>query len=128
MCTFYIYFFSSVTLNLFSSYSNRDQHESVNRDEYSGLMTAKDKQWLLNIQMMQLNTGTPYFDDYYYTVSGIKLSRAFFNTKNAGYCRFTRSGKPPARERPHNLMIGSFFLLADRGGTVRDRITISHLE
>jgi len=37
-------------------------------------MTAKDKQWLLNIQMIQLNTGTPYFDDYYYTVSRITIT------------------------------------------------------
>lgn len=40
-----------------------------NRDEYAGLMTNREKQWLLNIQLLQLNTGTPYFDDYYYTVS-----------------------------------------------------------
>lgn len=38
------------------------------KDEYAGLMTNRDKQWLLNIQLLQLNTGTPYFDDYYYTV------------------------------------------------------------
>lgn len=39
-----------------------------NRDEYAGLMTNREKQWLLNIQLLQLNTGTPYFDDYYYTM------------------------------------------------------------
>ncbi|XP_017771959.1 PREDICTED: protein PAT1 homolog 1 [Nicrophorus vespilloides] len=38
------------------------------KDEYDGLMTNREKQWLLNIQQIQLNTGTPYFDDYYYTV------------------------------------------------------------
>lgn len=38
------------------------------RDEFDGLMTNREKQWLLNIQHLQLNTGTPYFDDYYYTV------------------------------------------------------------
>lgn len=43
--------------------------KNVVRDEYEGLMTPREKQWLLNIQMLQLNTGTPYFDDYYYTVS-----------------------------------------------------------
>lgn len=31
-------------------------------------MTTREKQWLLNIQLLQLNTGTPYSDDYYYTV------------------------------------------------------------
>ncbi|KPI96264.1 Protein PAT1-like 1 [Papilio xuthus] len=37
-------------------------------DEYAGLMTAREKQWLINIQMLQLNTGTPYIHDFYYTV------------------------------------------------------------
>lgn len=39
-----------------------------NKDEYAGLMVNREKQWLLNIQLLQVNTGTPYFDDYYYTV------------------------------------------------------------
>lgn len=52
--------------------NNRQQkHEGLEhvRDDYAGLMTNRDKQWLINIQLLQLNTGTPYFDDYYYTVS-----------------------------------------------------------
>ncbi|KAL1502533.1 hypothetical protein ABEB36_007664 [Hypothenemus hampei] len=48
--------------------NNREQAAGDIKDEYAGLMTTKDKQWLLNIQMLQLNTGTPYFDDYYYTI------------------------------------------------------------
>jgi hypothetical protein len=31
-------------------------------------MTTREKQWLLNIQLLQLNTSQPYIDDYYYTV------------------------------------------------------------
>ncbi|KAJ8956123.1 hypothetical protein NQ318_016578 [Aromia moschata] len=51
------------------NYRQQQQKESQeNRDEYAGLMSAREKQWLLNIQMLQLNTGTPYFDDYYYTI------------------------------------------------------------
>lgn len=38
------------------------------KDEYSALMSNREKQWLMNIQLVQLNTGTPYFDDYYYTI------------------------------------------------------------
>nr|CAH7719308.1 unnamed protein product [Callosobruchus chinensis] len=45
-----------------------EEHHQQGGDEYAGLMSAREKQWLLNIQMLQLNTGTPYFDDYYYTV------------------------------------------------------------
>nr|XP_022906854.1 protein PAT1 homolog 1-like [Onthophagus taurus] len=46
----------------------RPAKSEVVKDEYAGLMTNREKQWLLNIQLLQLNTGTPYFDDYYYTV------------------------------------------------------------
>ncbi|KAM3955583.1 LOW QUALITY PROTEIN: uncharacterized protein ACR2FA_010491 [Aphomia sociella] len=41
---------------------------STSDDEYAGLMTQREKQWLINIQMLQLNTGTPYIHDFYYTV------------------------------------------------------------
>ncbi|XP_077286737.1 protein associated with topo II related - 1 isoform X2 [Arctopsyche grandis] len=44
------------------------RHGGADVDPYSGLMSTREKQWLMNIQMMQLNTGTPYIDDYYYTV------------------------------------------------------------
>ncbi|XP_058802464.1 protein PAT1 homolog 1 [Phymastichus coffea] len=37
-------------------------------DEYAGLMNNREKQWLNNIQLLQLNTNQPYIDDYYYTV------------------------------------------------------------
>ncbi|KRT80819.1 hypothetical protein AMK59_6290 [Oryctes borbonicus] len=52
----------------------------VFKDEYAGLMTNREKQWLLNIQLSQLNTGTPYFDDYYYTV--FKERKAKNNKEN----------------------------------------------
>ena len=42
-------------------------------DEYAGLMSMKDRTWLVNIQLSQLFTPNPYIDDYYYTVSYEKL-------------------------------------------------------
>ena len=39
------------------------------RDEYAGLLTNREKEWLVKIQMIQLHTEDPYTDDYYYTVS-----------------------------------------------------------
>lgn len=53
-------------------------------DDYANLMSNRDKQWLIGIQLSQLNTGTPYIDDFYYTVfkerkarlKGIKENRA----------------------------------------------------
>ncbi|XP_013185465.1 putative leucine-rich repeat-containing protein DDB_G0290503 [Amyelois transitella] len=47
---------------------NGDDSSATSDDEYAGLMTQREKQWLLNIQMLQLNTGTPYIHDFYYTV------------------------------------------------------------
>lgn len=53
-------------------YKNKNRNDSIGsdqlKDEYAGLMVNREKQWLLNIQLLQVNTGTPYFDDYYYTV------------------------------------------------------------
>ena len=38
-------------------------------DEYAGLMTQREKDWIIKLQLMQLTTDNPYVDDYYYTVS-----------------------------------------------------------
>ena len=37
-------------------------------DEYNGLMTQREKDWIIKIQLLQLHTDNPYVDDYYYTV------------------------------------------------------------
>jgi hypothetical protein len=37
-------------------------------DEYAGLMSARDKQFITNIQLNQLKCDNPYVDDYYYTM------------------------------------------------------------
>jgi len=37
-------------------------------DEYAGLMTQREKDWVVKIQLLQLHTDNPYVDDYYYTV------------------------------------------------------------
>lgn len=37
-------------------------------DEYANLMSERDKQWLLGIQLSQLNKDTPYYNDYYFCV------------------------------------------------------------
>lgn len=38
-------------------------------DDYAGLMSSQEKQWLASIQIMQLSTNQPFQDDYYYQVS-----------------------------------------------------------
>ena len=39
-----------------------------NDDAYSGLMTSRERQWIVNIQLNQLKCENPFLDDYYYTV------------------------------------------------------------
>ena len=47
-----------------------DDDDDATRDPYAGLMTKKEQDWIIKIQLMQLQTDNPYLDDYYYTVSG----------------------------------------------------------
>lgn len=39
-------------------------------DPYAGLMTQKEKDWLVKIQLLQVQPENPDVDDYYYVVSG----------------------------------------------------------
>lgn len=43
-------------------------------DEYAGLMTQKEKDWLCRIQLLLLKSENPYVEDYYYTT---QLARKF---------------------------------------------------
>ncbi|XP_015122120.1 protein PAT1 homolog 1 [Diachasma alloeum] len=56
-------------------YNHHRHHNQLNGlndngeyDEYSGLMSSREKQWLTNIQLLQHKTNQPYVDDYYFTV------------------------------------------------------------
>ncbi|CAG5080983.1 Similar to patl1: Protein PAT1 homolog 1 (Danio rerio) [Cotesia congregata] len=53
--------------NNYNNYHN-GLNENGEYDEYAGMMSNREKQWLINIQLMQHNTNQPYFDDYYFTV------------------------------------------------------------
>ena len=46
----------------------RQREEDSIDDEYSGLMTQREKDWVVKIQLLQLHTDNPYVDDYYHTV------------------------------------------------------------
>lgn len=37
-------------------------------DPYCNLMTAKEKEWITRLQMIQLQSEHPYLEDYYYQV------------------------------------------------------------
>jgi len=60
------------------------EHEELGRkrrmyeqseDEYAGLMTQRDKQWIINIQLNQLKCDNPYVDDYYFTMYQTRKER-----------------------------------------------------
>lgn len=67
------------TVNHRPHYNQQQQNGVV--DEYAGLMSHRERQWLIGIQMLQLNTNTPHIDDYYYTVF---MSRQLKNEQNGG--------------------------------------------
>ena len=48
--------------------ARRRKHYANSEDEYAGLMSQKDKQWIINIQLNQLKCDNPYVDDYYFTM------------------------------------------------------------
>ncbi|XP_076178283.1 protein associated with topo II related - 1 isoform X2 [Ptiloglossa arizonensis] len=77
-------------------------------DEYADLMSSREKQWLINIQLLQLNTNEPYVDDYYYTVFCDKKNKQSANqdqkdkkhpnnNNNNGYHKDSRAIYVPAQ-------------------------------
>ncbi|XP_014673274.1 PREDICTED: protein PAT1 homolog 1-like [Priapulus caudatus] len=50
----------------------RDNGFGDQEDEYACLMTQREKDWIVKIQMMQLHTNNPYLDDFYYMNYSIK--------------------------------------------------------
>ncbi|EMP38914.1 Protein PAT1 like protein 2 [Chelonia mydas] len=48
---------------------------SLKTDPYSGLMTRKEKDWVIKVQMMQLQSENPHLDDYYYQAYYHRLER-----------------------------------------------------
>lgn len=43
-------------------------YQQRSSDEYAGMMSARERQWIVNIQLNQLKCENPFVDDYYYTV------------------------------------------------------------
>ncbi|XP_006020328.1 protein PAT1 homolog 2 isoform X5 [Alligator sinensis] len=48
---------------------------SPKADPYAGLMTLKEKDWVIKVQMMQLQSENPHLDDYYYQAYYHRLER-----------------------------------------------------
>lgn len=56
-----------------SPINDQHRHHDDTYDEYSGLMSTKEKQWLMSIQINQLISDNPYVDDYYFTVLRLRF-------------------------------------------------------
>ncbi|XP_053665215.1 protein PAT1 homolog 1-like [Anopheles marshallii] len=54
-------------------------------DEYANMMSTRDKQWLIGIQLTQLNSDLPYLNDYYFTVYKQRLAAAKGENENRIY-------------------------------------------
>lgn len=48
-------------------------------------MSTRDKHWLIGIQLSQLNTDTPYIDDYYYTVYKDRKAKLSGNSQSKAH-------------------------------------------
>lgn len=59
-----------------SDFYERDHADPPRDDEYAGLMTGREKLWIINIQLSQLKCENPFVDDYYYTVFNQKKEMA----------------------------------------------------
>lgn len=73
-------------------------------DEYANLMSNRDKQFLITIQLMQLNTETPYFDDYYYTMYK-ERQRLRFNENDSQAHRDNQLNHPFTQPKGHAQML-----------------------
>lgn len=56
----------------------RDHHHHNRGDPFAGLMTRRERSWLIKIQTLQLYSENPYVDDYYWMVRNFNLILIFF--------------------------------------------------
>ncbi|CAL1265978.1 unnamed protein product [Larinioides sclopetarius] len=77
-------------LLVYNSYYENDDGKHMAyelEDEYAGLMTQKEKEWLIRIQLLQLKSENPYVEDYYFTTQVARRCRKKFTesaSKNGG--------------------------------------------
>jgi hypothetical protein len=65
---------------LYDPYADTDTRAHYSgMDEYAGLMTQREKDWIVKIQLLQLHTDNPYVDDYYFTVRMLCRIEIFFS-------------------------------------------------
>uniref|UniRef100_A0A182SYJ1 mRNA decay factor PAT1 domain-containing protein n=1 Tax=Anopheles maculatus TaxID=74869 RepID=A0A182SYJ1_9DIPT len=91
------------------------------RDEYANMMSQRDKQWLIGIQLTQLNSDLPYWNDYYFTVFKQRLAAA---KGNGGENRIYKENQqshpfahtPTTKEHAHLLLLSMLTRNVKGGG------------
>uniref|UniRef100_A0A182VGP2 mRNA decay factor PAT1 domain-containing protein n=2 Tax=Anopheles merus TaxID=30066 RepID=A0A182VGP2_ANOME len=88
------------------------------------MMSNRDKQWLIGIQLTQLNSDAPYFNDYYFTVYKQRLAAAKGEGDNRIY-RENQLNHPFTQPKEHAQLL-LLSLLSKNGksgllGTNRER-------
>ncbi|XP_017085091.2 LOW QUALITY PROTEIN: protein PAT1 homolog 1 [Drosophila eugracilis] len=84
-------------------------------DEYANLMSTRDKHWLIGIQLSQLNTDTPYIDDYYYTVFRERKAQQNGQMRNSQAHKDNQLNHPLTQPRGHAQLI--LVQLGNKNGT-----------
>lgn len=84
-------------------------------DEYANLMSTRDKHWLIGIQLSQLNTDTPYIDDFYYTVYREKKAILNGNLRHSQAHKDNQLNHPLTQPKGHAQLI--LVQLGNKNGT-----------
>lgn len=84
-------------------------------DEYANLMSTRDKHWLIGIQLSQLNTDTPYIDDYYYTVYRERKAQQNGQMRHSQAHKDNQLNHPLTQPRGHAQLI--LVQLGNKNGT-----------
>lgn len=79
--------------------ASRCRYFDETEDEYAGLMSQRDKQFIINIQLSQLKCDNPFIDDYYYTMFTTK-KEANDDASNEPHFLLNESGDTEAEYVP----------------------------
>ena len=61
-------------------------------DPYAGIMSRREKEWLIKIQLLQLTSNEPELDDYYFQVRYVSCFKLNLSASaEPNYCRFGAS-------------------------------------
>lgn len=66
---------------------NKQRNNSTGGDKLAGMMTDKEKNWVTNVQMLQLQIDDPYRYDFYYTAWMLKKKQFSQRNTSSGHLK-----------------------------------------